>query len=361
MPTIPYASGGIPIGPQSFSPQPDDRPIVTPDGRARAEALRRLSVNRPGIDYQTALGMIPEQMANDTAASAASPTVLQPGRTAPFSGRDAQSLAILDPRALQEAQGLAALDQPKKMTGSFGGKSFEMTPSARVDRNRLGQIYQKYLGQQAEEKAGKMRAEAQAGKEKLLSIPGQQLTERRGMELGTEERLAGKKFEAEAPERSARIASSQAQTAATTGAESRAAATAARTPSPEQEAADKLYDQLTTGPFAQTTQARAAAANLLPRTSYGRGAGPQATEAAAALNQPGAVEDIASDPAIAGLIERAKAAKPGTVGGFLPGAAGRAATGTAAKNVAIRAIRAKALQQGWDQPQIDEYVRSLDI
>lgn len=359
MPTLPY-TGSIPIV-SGMQPPRDDGMGTTPEGRARAEAFRRLMAKAPGTDYQSALQMLPGQMQEEAGArAAAGPTVLQPSRTTAFSGRDAQALQTLDPRALEEARSLAALDQPKKMTGTFGGQSFEMTPAARVDRNRLAGIYDKYLGLKGQERQDAVRAQEQGGRERIVSIPGEQATKRREMELGTEERIAGKKIEAEAPVRAADIAAKGAQTAAVSGAETRAAATAARQATPEQEAADALYERLTTGPFAQTAQARAAAAQIFPKTSFARGVPAEAIPGAAAATGPQpadvgtAISSIAADPAIAALIERAKGTKPG----FFTGAEGRT-TNVAARKVARAAIMAKARQAGVPESEIQDYIVSV--
>src|SRR5688572_1703456 len=123
------------------------------------------------------------------------PTVLTPGRTTPFSRADAQALAALDPRALAEAKAIAAMPEsmPAKMTGSFGGKSFEMQPSARVDRNALAKLYASAQERKGQERQDAVRGQEQSGRERIVSIPGEQATKRREMELGTEERLTGKK------------------------------------------------------------------------------------------------------------------------------------------------------------------------
>ncbi len=362
MPVLPYASAGIPITGGMQMPR-DDGMGTTPEGRARAEAFRRLMAKAPGTDYQSAMQMLPGQMQEEAGArAAAGPTVIQPSRTTAFNRADAQSLQGLDPRALEEARGLAAMpeSQAKPMTGTFGGQSFTMQPSARVDRNVLAGIYQKYLGKQGQERQDAVRAQEQGGRERLVSIPGQEATKRREMELGTEERLAGKKFEAEAPVRAADIAAKGAQTAATTGAETRAAAAAARLPSPEQEAADTLYERLTTGPFAQTAQARAAAAQIFPKTTFARGAPAGALPDVAAATGPQAadvgtaISSIAADPAIAALIERVKGTKPG----MFTGTEGRT-TNVAARKVARAAIMAKARQAGVPDSEIQDYIVSV--
>jgi hypothetical protein len=363
MPVTPYAAGGIPITSGMPAMAPNDNLGTTPEGRARAEAFRRLMAKAPNMDYQSALQQLPGQMMEERGAmAAAGPTVLQPSRTTAFNRSDAQSLQGLDPRALEEARGLAAMPeaQSKPMTGTFNGQSFTMQPSARVDRNALAGIYQKYLSKQAQERQDSVRAQEQGGRERIVGIPGEQATQRRKMELETEERLTGKKIEADAPVRAADIAAKGAQTAAVTGAETRAAAAESRLPSPEQESADALYERLTTGPFAQTAQARAAAAQIFPKTSYARGvpagAVPGAAEAAGA--QPGdvgtAIASIAADPAIAALVERAKGTKPG----FFTGGEGRA-TNTAARKVARAAIMAKARQAGVPESEIQDYIVSV--
>lgn len=297
------------------------RPPVDPN-----DLLRDTSMD-PDMGAGTApprdpyLNSLPPRPAQD-AATRAAVVRLQPGRTTPFSGRDAQALATLDPRALAEAQSIASLDQPKTITGTFGGQSFEMTPSVRVNRNNLAQIYNKYLTKQGEEKAAAQRAEAQAGKERIVSIPGEQATKRREMELGAEERIAGKKIEAEAPERQARIAAENARTAAAIGAEKRAA----EAPDRERQMADEqaINDALAraeASPFAQTPAGRAAISALRQRSTIGRVAPEAAAAASAPQERP--ITDIATemlaDPTINALLKSSRQKRPG----FFTGTQGR--------------------------------------
>lgn len=361
MPTIPYASGGIPITGGMPAYRPDD--TVAQDPATKMAAARLMDLKRLGTQWTDAVGAADAAGGTNTDIGTPGVTRLEPSRTSAFSGRDAQSLATLDPRALEEANKIAALDQPKKMTGSFGGKSFEMTPAARVGRNQLAEIYNKYQGVKGQERQDAVRGQEQAGKERIVGIPGEQATKRREMELGTEERLAGKKFESEAPVRAAEIAAKQAQTAATTGAEGRAQAQAARQPSPQQESIDAALAQAQASPFATTPAGRAQIMALYKMSTAGKAMPPDqaGTVAEGVAGPPAGVSDIAADPGIASLIERARGSQTSTIGGFLPGAGERTATATAAKNVAIRAIRAKAAQQGWTPDEVNEYVRSIGL
>lgn len=380
MPTFPYTqstevysgapAGGIPVNPTGYyrapgvpyprAPRPTDPnrnrdllgnvidPAMEPDLGARTS------------DPATAMAM-QKLTAAAPAAPAAGPTVLQPGRTTPYSRADSQSLMGLDPRAAAEAEAIAAdpRSRPAKITGSFGGQSFEMQPSARVDRNVLAAIYQKYLTKQTQEREDAVRSQEQGGRERIVSIPGQQLTERRKMELESGERVAGADREFKTPERDARVAATQAGTEAARGAEARTQQEFGEEFTPETKAADRLYEQLTTGPFAQTAQARAAAKAIFPRTSYAAGVGPeQAAAAGDALAQPGqsgdAFAEVEADPGIAKLIERAKASEPG----FFTGAGGRA-TGVAARKVAESAIASRLRARGVGEQEIRQYITSV--
>ncbi len=290
-------------------------------------------------------------------ASAAAITRLQPNRTSPFTGRDAQALAVLDPRALAEANALAPLDQPKTMTASFGGKDFEMTPAARVGRNELAQIYNKYQGIQGQERADKVRGQEQGHRERLVSIPGEQGITKRGMELGTEERmgLADRTFRT--PTRDADIAAKTAGTAATVGAEGRAQQSFGERLSPEQLAADEQYNKLQASPFATTPAGRAALKYLAPHTTLGRkmptSAPTDALADAGAPDPSDAIAEIAADPAIAAIVERATKTAPG----MFTGGQGRA-TGAAARRVAASTIAAKLRQRNVPEDQIQDYITS---
>lgn len=285
---------------------------------------------------------------------------LAPSRTMPFSRADAQALAALDPRALQEAQAVAAVDQPKTMTATFGGQKYEMTPSARVDRNVLARLYAQAQERKGQERQDAVRGQEQAGRERLVSIPGQEATKRRELELGAEERIAGKKLEAEAPERAARIASTQAQTAATSGAEQRAAAEAARRPTPQQEAIDAALAQAEASPFAQTPEGRKRIAALYRQSTAGKALPPEeAALAAEGAAGPGpdigtAAAEVMADPGISALIERAKQSEPG----MFTGSRGRQ-TSAAARRLAESAVRARLQRAGVSQEEADALITSI--
>ncbi len=283
-------------------------------------------------------------------------TTLQPSRTQPFSRADAQALHALDPRALAEAKAMAALPEstPAKMTGSFGGKSFEMQPSARVDRNALAKLYAAAQERKGQERQDSVRAQEQGGRERIVSIPGEQATKRRGMELETEERITGKKLEGEAPERAARIAASQAQTAAATGAEGRAQAQAARQPSPQQEAIDAALAEAQASPFAQTPEGRARIAALAKRSTAGQAVPESVAGVAGPLPDVGqAAAEVMADPGIAAIIARAKETTPG----MFTGGQGRQ-TGAAARQLAERAITARLTRAGVSPEDIQAVITS---
>jgi len=282
-------------------------------------------------------------------------TTLQPGRTSPFSRADAQALAALDPRALDEAKAIAAMPEstPAKITGSFGGKSFEMQPSARVDRNALARLYAQAQERKGQERQDAVRGQEQGGRERIVSIPGEQQNKRREMELGTEERIAGKKIESDAPVRAADIAAKGAQTAAAVGAEQRAAAQAARQPSPQQEAIDAALAEAQASPFAQTPEGRARIAALYKRSTVGSAA-PETTVAPPAIGVDEAVAEVMADPGIAAIIERAKKTEPG----FATGSQGRQ-TGAAARNLAERAIRARLARAGVAPEDAQEAITAI--
>ncbi len=342
---IPYAGSGplIPVNPSGYRRS---------DGSVQGNRDLLGNVVDPAMEADAGMGATAPRdpyMANlpprqPQAAPGGPVTTLTPSRTQPFSRADAQALAALDPRALQEAKGIAAMpeSQPAKMTGSFGGKSFEMQPSARVDRNALARLYSQAQERKGQERQDSVRGQEQSGRERIVSIPGEQLGKRREMELGTEERLADKKLEGEAPERAARIAASQAQTAATTGAETRAQATAARQKSPEQEAIDTALAEAQASPFAQTPEGRARIAALAKRSTVGQAVPESAATAAGPGPDVGqAAAEVMADPGIAAIIARAKE----TVPGVFTGGQGRQ-TGAAARQLAERAIQARLARTG---------------
>lgn len=367
---IPYAGSSemIPVNPTGYYRTPGvpyPRPPTDPNrnrdllGNVIDPAMEPDMGSRTA-DPATAMAMQKLTATAPSPAPSAAPTVLQPSRTSAFSRSDAQSLQGLDPRALEEARAMAAMPeaQSKPMTGTFGGKSFTMQPAARVDRNALAGVYQKYLTKQGQEREDAVRAQEQSGKERIVSIPGEQATQREKLRLESGERVAGADREFKAPERDANVAAKQAQTAAAVGQEARTQQQFGEEFTPETKAADRLYEQLTTGPFAQTAQARAAAKAIFPRTSYAAGVAPEeAAVASEAMGQPApagdAFAEIEGDPGIARLIERAKTSEPG----FFTGPGGRA-TGAAARKVAEAAIAGRLRARGVPEDQIRDYITS---
>lgn len=286
-------------------------------------------------------------------------TRLQPGRTQAFSGRDAQALQTLDPRALDEARSAASLDQPKTITGSFGGRSFEMTPAARVDRNVLAQIYNKYLQKQGEERQDTVRGSEQAHKERIVTIPGQQATDRAKIqaEAAANEAKAAREFTR--PEQEARIAASQAQTAGATAEAGRKAQEFAERVTPQQKAIDDALAAARNSPFAQTPAGRTAIMELEKRSSLGKQLPPDAAAAVAeGTNQPQDIGTIAAevmaDPGINALIARAKETEPG----MFTGSRGRQ-TGAAARILAERAIRARLQRAGASPDEAQALITSI--
>ena len=386
MPVTPYASSGVPItsGLPVFRPDPNRNrdllnnvidPAMEPDAGMSAMAPRDPYMaslpparSGPSAAAMRSYGGDPNMRPEDDPwmMERSSPaidlrkspvTTLQPSRTAAFSRADAQALHALDPRALEEARGVAALPEstPAKMTGSFGGKSFEMQPSARVDRNALAKLYAAAQERKGQERQDSVRAQEQGGKLALVEAPGKQLTDRRKMELEAEERITGKKLEADAPGRAADIAAKNAQTAAVTGGETRAQAQAARQKTPEQEAIDTALAEAQASPFAQTPEGRARIAALAKRSTTGQ-AVPESAEGVAG---PGpdigqATAEIMADPGIAAIIARVKETTPGV----FTGSQGRQ-TGAAARQLAERAIRARLARSGVSPDEAQQVITSI--
>ena len=367
---IPYAGSSdlIPVNPMGQMQRPPLPPSLMTDPNRNRDLLnnvidpamepdRGMSAMSPRDPFMASLP--PRQ---PQAAPGGPVTTLQPSRTQPFSRADAQALHALDPRALEEARGVAALPEstPAKMTGSFGGKSFEMQPSARVDRNALAKLYAAAQERKGQERQDSVRAQEQGGKLALVEAPGKQLTDRRKMELEAEERITGKKLEADAPGRAADIAAKNAQTAAVTGAEKRTQEQFGEEFTPETKAANALYERLTTGPFAQTQENRDAAKKVFPRTSYAAGAGEEeAAVAGGAMAGPGpdigqAAAEVMADPGIAAIIARAKETTPGV----FTGGQGRQ-TGAAARQLAERAIRARLARSGVSPEDAQSVITSI--
>ncbi len=322
----------------------------------------------PAMEPDTGVGAAPPR---DPAMTALPPvqdratqtalTRLQPSRTSPFSGRDAQALKVLDPRALDEANQLASLDQPKEMTATFGGQNFSMQPNARVDRNNLAGIYNKYQGLKAQERQDAVRAQEQGGRERIVAIPGQQATERRGMELGTEERLAGADRQFRTPTRDADIAAKQAGTAGAIAEQQRAGQSFAERVTPQQAALEEAYQKAAASPFAQTPAGRAVIAKLFPQTAAGRALPAQDAqalgEAAVGSTAPDVGEvsaQIMADPGISQLVEQARSTKPG----IFTGTRGRQ-TNAAARQLAERAIRARIARGGGTPDDAQQLITSV--
>lgn len=350
-------AGGVPVRPRATGVPP--RAAIDPNdllATAAAEQDAAQAAMRPDAGIGNAPPRDPYMAGLPPRAPTSAPvTALTPGRTTPFSRADAQALAALDPRALDEAKALAAMPEstPAKITGSFGGRNFEMQPAARVDRNALARLYAQAQERKGQERQDAVRGQEQAGRERIVAIPGEQLGKRREMELGAEERMAGKKFEAEAPVRQAEIEAKRAQTAATTGAEQRAAAQAAREPSPEQKAIDEALAQAEASPFAQTPEGRKRIEALRARSTAGRSLPPEA------IAQPGpdigtVTAEIMADPGMAAIIARAKETEPG----FFTGSRGRD-TGAAARQLAERAIRARLSRAGASPEDIQAAITSI--
>lgn len=267
----------------------------------------------PGVPLETPAWAKPQSPDRATQMAV---TKLQPSRTQAFSTPDAQALNALDPRALEEAKALAALDQPKTMTGTFGGKSFEMTPAARVDRNVLAKLYNKYQGRQQQEREDAVRSQIQSGQERLATIPGQQANE--GLKIkgdyGLKSQESEQKFKA--PMQQADIAARNAATAATTGAEGRANQQFAERISPQQEAIDRQLAEAQASPFAQTPAGRARVAALWKLSQAGRAIpADQADAVASSVAGPpdtfSAARDISADPQVANFLAAIKANKQG--------------------------------------------------
>lgn len=298
-----------------------------------------------------------EDTAPQDRSTRAAMTRLQPSRTTPFSSRDAQALAGLDRRALDEARALAALDEPKAMTATFGGQTFGMTPAQRVDRNELAQIYNKFQGKLAEERQDKVRGEGFRHQQEIVSIPGRQGIEKRGMELASDERQGAAERAFKAPTRDSDIAARAAGTAAVTGAEARAQTEHGERINPEQQVIDEALAAAQASPFATTPAGRARIAALYKLSTVGKRVPAEAQEAAAGTGAPDAasvaITEVANDPAINALIERAKKTEPGV----FTGGQGRA-TGAAARRVAASAITARLRQAGVPDAEIQDYITS---
>lgn len=305
-----------------------------------------LGARTSDVATQTAaqrLGLPPNMVSGAPAPAQQAPTVLQPSRTSPYSSRDAQALATLDPRALAEAEERIALDKPSKMTATFGGKSYEMTPAPRVNREVLGQIYNKYLNKQGQEREDAVRSQEQAGKERIVTIPGEQATAREKMRLESQERVGTAERMAGEAERSARVGKIQAETAAALAESKRAE----RQPdmerrAAEQAAVDEALARAESSPFAQTPSGRAAIAALRRRSTVGQLVPETASVQAPEMTGAETAANLAADPAISRLIEAAK-----TQSG---------SRAVAARNLIRRAIEDAAQKRGFMASEVLPYI-----
>lgn len=246
-------------------------------------------------------------------------TTITPDRQTPFSRSDAQALAALDPRALDDANALAARPEsmPRMITGKneTTGESFQMQPTARVDRNALAKLYAGAQERKGQERQDSVRGQEQAGKERLVGIPGQQLNERDKYRVDSEERVTGKKLEADAPGRAADIAGKNAQTAAVTGGEARAQAGAARQPNQEKLALiEKVLEAKRSSPFATTSQGRSdiAAVEKMLASMSGVDLPPAPAQNGGGINIAG-VDAVMADPGVEDLMKKIEGSAQGTM------------------------------------------------
>lgn len=351
MPADYYRVPGVPYPAMPRQP----RPPVDPNDLLRdttMDADAGMGAQPPRDPYMANLPPRPQ------AQAAPAVTTLSPGRTTPFSRADAQALAALDPRALEQAKALAAMPEstPAKITGSFGGKNFEMQPAARVDRNALARLYAGMQQKQGQERQDAVRGQEQSGRERLVTIPGEQLTNRRKMELESEERITGKKLEGEAPERAARIAQTQAQTAAVSGAETRAQAQAARQQTPQQEAIDTALAEAQASPFAQTPEGRARIAALAKQSTVGKVVPDSAATAGGPAPDP--IAALESDEGVQKIIADAKSKSSWSLNPATGFGADVRASRAAARNLAQSAIRRAAAKYGMAPEEIQQYIQS---
>ena len=278
---------------------------------------------------------------------------LAPSRTAPFSRADAQALAALDPRALDEANKLAAMpeSQPATMTATFGGQKYEMTPRARVDRNALARLYSQAQERKAQERQDAVRGQEQAGKERLVTIPGQQATDRAKIEAEAKTKLAEAERAAGAPERKARVAAMQAETEAARARTGREAQEFAQRPTQAQTAADEEYNRLASSPFAATREGQAQLARLRPYTTAGKNLPSQALPTGESPEGAAIMAQVSQDPAVQRLLEGLNKASAG----WFPNRSNRAA----AQVLADRLIRERLTRAGMDPSLIDQAAQNI--
>lgn len=260
------------------------------------------------------------------APSASGRTVLTPSRTSPFSRADAQALAALDPRSLAEAKGIAAMPEstPAKMTGSFGGQSFEMQPSARVDRNALARLYAQGVERKGQERQDAVRGQVQTGAESLARIPVEGA-------IGLAKQQGGDKLAAinaegaiQAPTRAANVRKSDAEVAALGGTERRAQGTFDKANDPAElgrKAADDTIRMLVESGLDKTPQGRQTIAALRGLSSAGsrlpenvRAQVADASTQTSPADELAAVQEFTADPQVAKLLASIQSNKPGIFG-----------------------------------------------
>lgn len=290
---------------------------------------------------------------NDTAMGGPTSNVtrLEPSRQRAFSRADAQALLALDPRALDEAESIAANPNslPPEITGSFGGKSYSMQPRPSVDRKVLATLYAQAQQRKAQERQDSVRGQEQSGKERIVSIPGEQLGKRRDAELAADASKLQSEQAFKAPERDAKIAESGAAVAKSQQDLEQGAQTFAERDTPEIRAAQEIYQAAQQAPDANTPAGQARIAKAYALTKAGQqglpGPTPQGPDIGASVAQ------IEADPGIAALKQRYEQTKPR----FLSGSKDRA-TNAAARSLLTSAIQASLQKMGIPQDQIDAYL-----
>lgn len=287
-------------------------------------------------------------------------TKLMPSRTQPFSRADAQALRALDPRSLQEAQSIAAAPEsmPAKMTGSFGGQSFEMQPSARVDRNALARLYAQGVERKMQERGDNIRAQEQTGAQALARIPGESAVNLAKQQGGDKLAAIRAEGDIQAPTRLANVRKSDAEAAALGGKEKREQGTfdLANDPAEKQrKAADEAIKMMQASGFDKTPQGRQTIAALMALSSAGsrlpeaaRGELSKAVSQTSPGDELATVQEFTADPQVARLIQEIQGSKQGIIQsderGNKQGAARRALDSYVRKYAAAKGVDAQALK-----------------
>lgn len=248
-------------------------------------------------------------------------TTLAPSRTSPFSRADAQALAALDPRALDEAKNIAAMPEstPAKITGSFGGQSFEMQPAARVDRNALARLYSQAVERKGQERQDAVRSQVQGGNERIAAIPGKSAVDLAKQQGADKIGAIQAEGAIQAPTRAANIAKSDAEIAALAGKEKRAQGEFDRANDPRERQRAQALDsiaQLQASGFDKTPEGRktiaalrALAGTQLPADVAQSVA--QASSGASPQDEFAAVEEFTASPEVARIIGEIQKNKQG--------------------------------------------------